>query len=105
MKQITREWLNAAKDDILVKAVLEEYGINVPKTHDLIRLYSAVSNLVELELDLKVMRRVNETYIDTRYPGDMGLLPNGKPAVEEAIAFAFLARKVFGHISITLANG
>jgi len=30
-------------------------------------------------------------YVDARYPADFGLLPDGKPTVEEAIAFSELA--------------
>jgi hypothetical protein len=25
---------------------------------------------------------INEVYIDSRYPGDLGLLPHGKPTIE-----------------------
>jgi len=30
---------------------------------------------------------INETYIDARYPGDLGLLPHGKPAISEIEPF------------------
>jgi hypothetical protein len=31
-----------------------------------------------------LLATINEVYIDTRYPVDLGLMPNGKPTIAEA---------------------
>jgi len=38
---------------------------------------------------------LDDLYIDSRYPGDFGLLPDGKPTLEDAQQFYALAAKVF----------
>ena len=38
---------------------------------------------------------LDQLYLDARYPGDQGLLPNGKPTVREASTFYKIAKEVF----------
>lgn len=49
--------------------------------------------LISAESDLLVL--LDQLYIDSRYPGEMGLLPEGKPTVKEAIKFFDLGQEVF----------
>ena len=128
MKQITTEWLKSAKDDLMVmeeivtkehltnivafhaqqaieksfKAVLEEKEKNIPKVHDLLNLYNRVKDEIDLELDEEYIRKLNELYIDSRYPSEMGLLPNGKPSVVDAKAFYDFAQFVFNTVNMRL---
>ncbi len=37
--------------------------------------------------DLDMLDRLEAVYIEARYPGEMGLLPGGKPSMEEAASF------------------
>jgi len=37
-------------------------------------------------------------YIDARYPGDMGLLPSGKPTIAEAERFILFSEQLFNRI-------
>jgi len=37
-------------------------------------------------------------YLDSRYPGDMGLLPNGKPTIGEAKEFYCFALYIYDRI-------
>ena len=68
------------------KAVIEEFENLNLKSHDLIRLQIAADiQLTDDELNL--MEIINEVYIDARYPGDLGLLPHGKPSVDEIANF------------------
>ena len=68
------------------KAVIEEFENLTLKSHDLIRLQIAADiQLTDDELNL--MEIINEVYIDARYPGDLGLLPHGKPSVDEIANF------------------
>lgn len=77
------------------KAVLELRGMAIPKTHDLLRLFSLVSDFFHSEIDIVVLQKLNDVYIDSRYPGDFGLLPDGKPSIDEAEGFYQFARSIF----------
>ena len=122
-KQNAIEWLKASKDDLdaitellknpsltnvvafhtqqaiekSFKAVLEFKRIGFVKTHNLERLYSKIEDVLFLG-DLKELELINEIYIDTRYPGDNGLLPSGKPTLEEAYEFNRFAWGVFDKV-------
>ena len=67
MKQLIREWLNAAEDDLI-----------------------AIENL----LSNPILTNIDRLYIDSRYPGDLGLMPNGKPSLEEAEKYFQEALKI-----------
>ncbi|SMC09493.1 HEPN domain-containing protein [Nitratiruptor tergarcus] len=65
------------------KALIEYKRQNIPKKHNLFALYSLIENDIKIE-DEKTMFKINELYMDARYPGDLGLLPDGKPSLEDA---------------------
>ncbi len=41
---------------------------------------------------------LDQLYIDARYPGELGLLPNGKPTPDEAKGFIELAETIYHRI-------
>jgi HEPN domain-containing protein len=119
MKQTTKNWISLAEDDLLAaktlahedrltnlvsfhcqqclekcfKAIIEEQDKPSIKSHDLLRL--------QLNTDIKLsdpetilLSMINEVYIDSRYPGELGLLPNGKPTLSEAEAFIQLCDNI-----------
>ena len=129
MKSLTKAWLDAAKNDLDVidriiddvhlthmvafhgqqgvekcfKAVMEEHAVDVQKVHRLITLYAKIEIfLVGEKLDLKMMRILDSLYIESRYPGDLGLLPDGLPTQEEAQKFHVFAVSVYDLILRTL---
>ena len=128
MKAITHEWLNRAEDDLLaaklllaqpeltnmvafhaqqaveksLKAVLEESDIAAFKTHSLTRLYSLVSPSISLSIKQDMLDRLEAVYIQARYPGEMGLLPYGKPSQKEADEFYDFAQKVCDQVRSAL---
>jgi HEPN domain-containing protein len=77
------------------KAILEKQGREVPKTHDIIRLFGLTEIICDLEIDIDLLQRVSELYIETRYPGNFGLLPDGKPSLDEAKSFFLFAQDVY----------
>lgn len=119
MKDLTEDWIIAAMDDLKAannllidnslthlvafhaqqcvekcfKAITESRGIAVTKTHDLIRLARLIDDFPN-EIDMDLLYRLNELYVDSRYPGEMGLLPEGKPTKEEALQFCDFAEKI-----------
>lgn len=123
METAVEEWLTAARDDLETvseilgnprlthvvafhtqqcvekgfKAVLEKHEETVPNIHNLITLYGRVEKHLsaEIDVDLDMLDRLNELYIDARYPGERGLLPEGKPSKTEAQHFHAFAEKLF----------
>ncbi len=69
------------------KAVLEEHSQKVPRDHSTLRLYGLVRDLIDLEVDMELLTDLDGLYIESRYPGELGLLPNGKPTVADARQF------------------
>ena len=110
MKPITKEWLDRAKEDLdaclaiipnehltnivvfhsqqavekSLKGIIEEFEIGFEKIHNLERLLGVVNQQVNLEVDIDFIKRLDEVYISTRYPSDLGLLPSGKPSSQDA---------------------
>lgn len=123
-REIALEWLKAAHDDLRLtaaiiadaglthlaafhchqaieksfKAALEYNGCKVPRKHDLLML----KDLLPVELPIEdemVLETLNSLYIDARYPGTLGLLPNGKPAVQDARKFYAFAMEIYDCIT------
>jgi len=83
-----------------LKAILEYESKRVPRVHKLQNLISKIDR--ELPLDNEILEILDELYIDSRYPNDMGLLPYGKPTVEDAIVFYDFSRNIFDIVCDTL---
>ncbi len=121
MKKITEEWLKSAKDDLRVaeeiisdetlthmvafhsqqciekalKAVMEEYGMDLVRIHNLQRLLEIVKSHVTIDMDIVLIEKMDKLYIDSRYPADFGLLSDGKPDMEDAKAFYDAATQIY----------
>ena len=124
MKKQAESWLNAAEDDLLVikeiidnehlthmvafhaqqsieksiKAVLEEKEEDIPRIHNLIQLRGRIEKYIQLDIDEDIFNQINELYSDSRYPTDLGLLPDGKPTQEIAKEFNNLAQSICNKI-------
>jgi HEPN domain-containing protein len=120
MKQTTLEWLSLAEEDLMaakslasnvrlcniaafhcqqciekcLKAFLEEKELGTVKSHDLIRLLK-LTGLSMNEVDMELLAIINEVYIDARYPGEMGLLPHGKPTTDDTQCFVLFCEKTY----------
>jgi HEPN domain-containing protein len=77
-----------------LKALIEYKNIKVPKQHDLLRLEKLVQDNLTIKND-DLLDSLNELYIESRYPGDMGLLPYGKPTLTYAQEFFDYAQNLF----------
>jgi HEPN domain-containing protein len=122
MKRATNEWFISAESDLLLireileienlthlsafhaqqsveksfKAVIEEFDLGFIKTHSLETLYNLVKKKLPGQLDTDILIMLDQLYIDSRYPGEMGLLPSGKPSLSEAAEFYKFAQLVIG---------
>jgi HEPN domain-containing protein len=124
MKQTTQEWINSAASDLLViekiidspdlthllafhaqqaiekglKALIEEAELKVIKTHSLSYLLNKVEKQYTLEYNEDTINTLDQLYIDARYPGDLGLLPNGKPGLDDAKTYYLQAKSIISQI-------
>ncbi|WP_259218831.1 HEPN domain-containing protein [Salinibacter ruber] len=82
------------------KAVLEEHEQEVPNIHNLITLYGRAEERLpdEETIDVDLLERLNQLYIDDRYPGERGLMPEVKPSQEEGRGFRAFAENVLDTI-------
>lgn len=121
MKKTTNGWFNSAESDLLLiqeinlnenlthlsafhaqqsieksfKAVIEEFDLGFIKTHSLETLYNIVKERIMLKFNADMLIILDQLYIDARYPGELGLLPDGKPSVSEGQAFFNFAKEIF----------
>lgn len=49
-----------------------------------------------------MLDRLDAVYIEARYPGDMGLLPTGKPTEDEAAELYGFANDIFQQLQASL---
>ncbi len=68
------------------KALLAVHQQPVPRTHNLIRLRQLCEDILgsELKIDDDALSFLNDIYLDSRYPADLGLLPSGFPTNDDA---------------------
>ena len=78
-----------------LKALLEFLDRPVPKDHSTIRLYGLVAELLGMALDRDMLTDLDDLYINARYPGELGLLPHGRPSPEDARQFYEFAANVY----------
>jgi HEPN domain-containing protein len=121
MNELSKVWLNHAEKDLLViekilddenltnitafhsqqcieksfKSILCLHTGNIPRIHNILKLYGMISEFVDIEINIKFLERVNETYIDTRYPADIGLQPGGQPSLKTAREFYNTAKQIY----------
>lgn len=121
MREITKKWLEAASLDIesitliienerltghvafhaqqviekSLKALIEENGDRVPKVHSLSKLFALCSAFIDFPVDEDLIIALDSLYIESRYPGEFGLLPEGKPTGKQAQLFYDFALEVY----------
>jgi HEPN domain-containing protein len=126
MKKITSDWLISAESDLQLihkiieeeslthlsafhaqqvieksfKAIIEEFELGSIKTHSLETLYNKVKDIITVTIDFEMLVLLDQLYIDSRYPGELGLLPNGKPTLPEAKEFCSFGELLFSATKI-----
>jgi HEPN domain-containing protein len=125
MNARTQEWLDFAKADLLncerilddefltsivtfhsqqavekcFKALIEENNLPVPRIHSLLRLYEITSKFLKLSIGEQELLVIDEIYTRSRYPGEIALIPTGKPSLEDAKGFYEIARKIYDNVT------
>ena len=121
MKAITQSWLNYAETDLLTckeiikdknltnivafhcqqtiekcfKAIIEENSQKIPRIHSLVRLFNIVETFINFTINEEEIKILDRVYTETRYPGDIGMLPDGKPSIAEAKEMYEFAKQVY----------
>ena len=125
MKTSTRQWLDFAKADLLncerildddfltaivafhsqqavekcFKALIEEKDLTIPRIHSLIRLHNVIEGFLDQPINPHELLAFDSVYINSRYPSDIGLIPTGKPTLQDAKEFYESAKQIFDEIS------
>jgi len=121
MREITKNWLEAASLDLenitlilenarltghvafhaqqaiekSLKALIEENGDRVPKVHSLSKLFALCSTYIDIQINEDLITALDSLYIESPYPGEFGLLPEGKPTGKQAQLFFNDASEVY----------
>jgi HEPN domain-containing protein len=77
-----------------LKPYLVEKCVPLIKTHDLIKLNGMINEIEDIGIDEKKLFAVNEIYTESRYPGELGLIPSGMPTNDEATEFLEYAKEI-----------
>ena len=128
MKKTTTDWLKSADNDLKTiekiiddddltaisafhaqqaieksfKAIIEEYDISFIRTHDLEVLYNRIEERINFNVNLELLRKMDEIYISSRYPSDFGLMPYGNPTIKDIQTFFSFAKKIHRNILLLL---
>ncbi|MEA2042030.1 MAG: HEPN domain-containing protein [Bacteroidota bacterium] len=130
MKAIAQQWLNFAEKDLkscnnnikdisltnivafhcqqtvekCFKAIIEEKGLRLKRIHSLLKLYKTVNPLVNFDIKLDKLELLDDIYTSSRYPGDIGLMPDGEPTMKQAIEMHEYAQQIYDNTIKMFAN-
>ncbi|GBU24282.1 hypothetical protein R83H12_00910 [Fibrobacteria bacterium R8-3-H12] len=77
------------------KAYLFKHNKQIPKIHDLLKLYGEVKKIQDWNLDEEKLIIIKELYTESRYPGDELVKQDGTlPTMEEAKSYLEFAEKI-----------
>jgi HEPN domain-containing protein len=54
--------------------------------------------LISINVDLATLTDLDDLYIESRYPGELGLLPGGRPTVADAQEFFNVAQDIYHQV-------
>jgi HEPN domain-containing protein len=84
-----------------LKALLARLDKPIPRIHDLINLHQIAQDSLGYSIDLteEGLMLLNDVYLDSRYPRDVGLLPGGQPDQADAQKASAFAAEMFRNLS------
>jgi HEPN domain-containing protein len=91
--------------DKTMKALLELHNVRIPRTHNLINLLALIVDFgLALTVDETSLAKIDQVYVESRYPGDIGLLPTGTPSTEIIVEFIEFARGFHQFATTTISS-
>jgi HEPN domain-containing protein len=76
------------------KAFMVANDMPIIKIHDLVKLNGIIKGIKDFGFDKNTLELLSKLYTDDRYPGSIGLLPNGEPSQEQARELYHFAKEV-----------
>jgi HEPN domain-containing protein len=77
------------------KAFILEKEKPLIKIHNLLTLYGTIKEIIDLELNEDLLSTLNDIYLESRYPGEIGLLDDGSmPTIKQANEFFEFAKLI-----------
>ena len=132
MKRQVEAWLNFAEKDLLTvsellsrteltniaafhcqqaiekffKAFILENEKPLVKTHNLLALYGTIKEIKDFGFDEDLLAIVNDIYLESRYPSEIGLLEDDGllPTIEQANHFFTFAKEIEEKIKEEIIN-
>jgi len=81
------------------KAFILENDKPLLKIHNLLTLYGIIKEIVDFGFDEDLLSILNDIYLESRYPGEMGLLDDGSmPTIEQANQFFTFTKEIESEI-------
>jgi len=77
-----------------LKALMVSKNSDIPKINSLNRLFKLTEDMIK-NSNTQIVNKLDKLYIDSRYPSEFGLLPYGKPTLEDAKEFYGFALDIF----------
>ena len=80
----------------ILKAILEEKSIKIPKTHSVFSLYNLIPEEIkdQIKINIDELEIIDDIYIDSRYPTSIGSLPNGFPEKKDSEIIYNIAKSI-----------
>ena len=77
------------------KAFLLENEKPIIKIHNLLTLYGTIQEIKKINFDEDLLATLNDIYLESRYPGEIGLLENGSmPTIKQVKQFYTFAKEI-----------
>jgi HEPN domain-containing protein len=87
------------------KAFILENDKPLMKIHNLLTLYGIIKEIIDFGFNEDILATVNDIYLESRYPGEIGLLDDGSmPTIEQANNFFVFAKEVEAKIKNELTK-
>lgn len=87
-----------------LKALIEEKGERIPRIHSLSKLFDLCATFLDFQFDETLVIALDSLYIESRYPGEFILLPDGKPTQKQSQLFYDFAQDVYKKVRYHLEN-
>jgi HEPN domain-containing protein len=130
MKAITKQWLEYAEADLkscennikdkfltnivafhsqqtiekCLKAIIEENELRLERVHNLFKLHSKIETFINFDIDIELLELLDKVYTTSRYPSDLGIMPDGKPTKELAEQLFEFAKYIYNKTLEMLDN-
>ena len=76
------------------KAYILNNNLPLIKTHDLIKLNDMIKEIKDLGIDETKLIVIKQVYSESRYPGDLGLLPDVLPTDKQAREYIEFSKEI-----------